>query len=112
MNEIIENEAPFEMANLPTRLTGLPMVVWASDRGNARPDIRVKVMQAHGDRMDPGNLATVAVRPRPYLVAGQLSPADLRLVSEWIKLNEATLIDYWELRIYTDQLLARLQRLP
>jgi hypothetical protein len=43
--------------------------------------------------------AAVAVRPTPRLVAGHLSPADLRVVSDWIRLNEAVLIDYWEERI-------------
>jgi len=47
---------------------------------------------AHGQRIDPGNLAVVAVRPVPRLVAGQLSPADLRAVSDWIRLNEAVLV--------------------
>jgi hypothetical protein len=70
------------------------------------------VMQTHGPRMDPGDLAVVAVRPAPRLVAGHLSPADLRAVSQWIRLNEVVLLDYWEERIFTDELLARLQRLP
>jgi hypothetical protein len=46
------------------------------------------------------------------LVTGHLSAADFRAVSDWIRLNEAVLIDYWEDRIFTDELLARLRRLP
>jgi hypothetical protein len=30
----------------------------------------------------------------------------------WIRLNQAVPIDYWEERIYTDELLQRLQPLP
>ena len=41
--------------------TGLPMVVWASPSYGVGHDIRIKVMQAHGDRMDPNNLAVVAL---------------------------------------------------
>lgn len=111
MSEIDEDD-PFAMANLPLHLTGLPMVVWASQRMGLPHDIRIKVMQTHGPRMDPGDLAVVAVRPTPRLAAGHLSPVDLRAVSNWIRLNEAVLIDYWEERIYTDELLRRLQRLP
>jgi hypothetical protein len=55
---------------------------------------------------------SVAVRPAPRLVVGQLSPAELRVVSDWITLNEAVLVDYWDGRIYTDELIQRLQRLP
>ena len=111
MSEISEDD-PFAMANLPLHLTGLPMVVWASQRMGLPHDIRIKVMQTHGSRMDPGDLAVVAVRPTPRLVAGHLSPTDRRAVGDWIRLNEAVLIDYWEERIYTDELLRRLQRLP
>jgi hypothetical protein len=102
----------FEMVNLFPDDTGLPMVVWASERGHARHDVRVKVCETHGTRMLPGNLATVAVRPTPHLVAGQLSAADLRAVSDWIKLNEAALVDLWEYRISGIEFGRRMQRLP
>ena len=62
--------------------------------------------------MLPGKLAVVTVRPVLRLIAGNLSPADLAIVSEWIRLNEATLVDYWEYRISTAQLIQQLQRLP
>jgi len=32
---VSDDEDPFAMANLPPRLTGLPMVVWASERMGA-----------------------------------------------------------------------------
>jgi hypothetical protein len=101
----------FEMANLFPADTGLPMVVWASERGHARHDVRVKVNQSHGSRMPPGNLAVVAVRPAPRLVAGNLSAADLGAVSDWVRLNENALVDYWEYRISAAQFIQRLQRL-
>jgi hypothetical protein len=112
MTSEIDNEALFEMANLFPADTGLPMVIWASERGRAQHDVRVKVNQSHGTRMLPGNLATVAVRPVPRLVTGRLSSADLQLVSRWIALNEAALVDYWEYRISTPEFVRRLQKLP
>jgi hypothetical protein len=102
----------FEMVNIYPADSGLPMVVWASERGRARHDVRIKVNQSHGTRMLPGNLATVAVRPAPRLVAGQLSPADLQAVSEWIRLNEAALVAHWNYQISGIELGRRLQRLP
>jgi hypothetical protein len=104
-----EAEAPYEMANLTPRMTGLPMVVWVSHRGRARHDVRVKVQQAHGRRMSPSNTASVAVRPTPHLVGGQLSAADLLAVSEWIRRNEAVIIGYWEGSIDTGELIQRLR---
>jgi hypothetical protein len=61
-----EAEAPYEMANLMPRMTGLPMVVWVSERGRARHDVRVKVALSHGHRASPYNTAaSLAVRPTP-----------------------------------------------
>ncbi len=111
MTSEIDNDELFEMANLFPADTGLPMVIWASERGHARHDVRIKVNQSHGTRMLPGNLATVAVRPAPRLVTGQLSTADLQLVSQWIAFNEQALIDYWEYRISTPEFVRRLQKL-
>lgn len=102
----------FLMANLFPADTGLPMVVWVSERGHARHDLRIKVNQAHGTRILPGNLATVAVRPSPRLIAGQLSAADLQAVSAWSEFNEAALVAYWEYQFSTAGLMQRLRRLP
>jgi len=52
MSEVEEDF--FEMANLFPADTGLPMVVWASERGHARHDVRVEVNQSHSTRMLPG----------------------------------------------------------
>jgi hypothetical protein len=67
MSEISEDD-PFAMANLPLHLTGLPMVVWASQRMGLPHDIRIKVMQTHGSRMDPAILPSLpCVRRRGSL---------------------------------------------
>jgi hypothetical protein len=105
---LIEDDL-FLMANLRPADTGLPMVVWVSERGSTRHDARIKVSQAHGPRIDPSNTATVAIRPSPHLIAGTLSAADLRAVAAWITLNEAALIDYWNSQISTVELIQRLR---
>ena len=85
---------------------------WVGPSYGARHDVRIRVMMAHGTRMDPGKLAVVAVRPTPHLVAGQLSAADLRAVSQWIALNEAAILEHWDGLIDGAQLVHRLQPLP
>ena len=102
----------FEMANLFPRTTGLPMTVWVSPRGNARHDVRVKVNMTHGDQMNIANTAIVGVRPSPHVIAGHLPPDDLRAVFEWISLNTAALVDYWDGRIDTIELGQLLKRIP
>ena len=101
----------FEMANLFPRTTGLPMTVWVSPRGNARHDARVKVNVTHGNHMSPANTAVVGVRPTPHMIVGQLSSDDERAVFQWISLNAAALVSYWEGQIDTVQLGQRLKPL-
>jgi hypothetical protein len=102
----------FEMANLFPRTTGLPMTVWVSPRGNARHDVRVKVNMVHGDQMNITNTAVVGVRPTPHVITGYLSSDDQRAVFEWISLNTAAIVEYWDGRIDTIELGRLLKRLP
>jgi hypothetical protein len=109
--EAVEAEDIFAMTNLSPRMTGLPMSVWVSPRGNARHDVRVKVNMTHGRQMNIDNCAVVAVRPSPRVVAGRLTPEDLRIVGEWIALNAQPIIDYWDDKLDTDQFLENLKML-
>jgi hypothetical protein len=49
-----EGDEDFLMANLFPADTGLPMVVWVSERGQARHDVRVRVNQTHARGSCPG----------------------------------------------------------
>jgi hypothetical protein len=100
----------YDMANLYPRTTGLPMTVWVSARGGARHDVRVKVSRQGGDRMVIEDAASVAVRPEPALVEGELDAASLAAVSAWIALNREVLVDYWDGTADTADLIQRLQR--
>jgi hypothetical protein len=105
-------EELFLMTNLYPATTGLPMVVWVGPSYGARHDVRIKVSMGHGTRMDPSNLAVVAVRPVPRVIAGQLSAADFQRVVLWIATNEAAIIDHWNGLTDGVQLGQRLRRLP
>ena len=100
----------FEMANLYPRTTGLPVTVWVSPRGGARHDARVKVSSIPGDRMDLEGATTVSIRPTPTVIHGVLAADVERAVVIWTRLNEAALIDYWDGRLDTVELVARLVR--
>src|SRR5713101_2301758 len=107
-----ETDDLFEMANLFPVTTGLPMTIWVSPRGNSRHDVRVKVNVTHGNQMNPRNTAFVGVRPSPHIIAGSLSPDDEKAVSQWISLNTAALLAYWEGEIDTAHLVHALKALP
>jgi len=114
MQEVAKTDGDelFEMANLFPRTTGLPMTLWVSPRGNARHDVRVKFNITPGNQMNVANTAVVGVRPTPHLIAGHLSQEDQRAVFDWVSLNTATLVDYWEGRIDTIELGQLLKRVP
>jgi hypothetical protein len=88
-----EGQATYEMANLRPERTGLPFVVFISQRGGARHDVRVKVARA--PRVRPSEMVAVALRPSVRVVKGRLDPRDFALLRQWIELNEQVLIDYW-----------------
>jgi hypothetical protein len=110
--DAIDQTELFEMANLYPRTTGLPMTVWVGPRGNARHDVRVKVNLTHGNQMNVDSTAVVGVRPAPHLVTGRLSSDDEQLVFEWIRINEGTIIGYWDGNIDTAELIQNLKPLP
>jgi hypothetical protein len=107
-----ESDELFEMANLFPRTTGLPMTVWVRPRGNARHDVRVKVNMTHANQMNIANTAVVGIRPTPHVIAGRLPPDDEHTVLDWVSLNTAALVAYWEGRIDTIELGQQLKRVP
>jgi hypothetical protein len=103
-----EGQALFDMANLRPERTGLPFVVFISQKGGARHDVRVKV--APGAKVRPTDMVTVAIRPSVRVVRGKLDPTDLAQLSRWIDLNREILIKYWDGVIeYTEDAIAALR---
>jgi hypothetical protein len=88
----IQDEDLYLMSNVQPDESGLPFVVYISERQGAH-DVRVKV--AAGPKAPPF-VASVSVRPTVDLVAGQLANRDLELVRQWIELNRDVIIDHWE----------------
>lgn len=108
---LTEEDELFLMANLHPKETGLPMTVWASPKGDARHDARIKVSAASGGRMQLQGAPVVAIRPEPHLIHGRMDADDLAKVIAWISLNEAILIDYWNESATTTDLVLGLRKL-
>jgi hypothetical protein len=106
-----EADELYEMANLYPRTTGLPMTVWVSQKGRARCAARIKVSTSLGDKLDITQTAEVGIRPEPRFVEGDLSPADLRQIAAWIRVNEDALMDLWNGTIDFVELAGRLRRI-
>ena len=91
--EVVVGQALFDMANLRPERTGLPFVVFISQKGGARHDVRIKLARAAKVRLS--EMITVAVRPIPRVIRGRINSRELELVRHWIELNERVLVDYW-----------------
>src|SRR5437868_13569489 len=85
-----DSEALFEIANLFSKHTGLPFVVWISYRGGAQHDVRVKV--SPGPKALPSQMVSVAIRPNVRVVQGEMIASDLALLTRWIELNRDALV--------------------
>ena len=104
----LQGRALFDMANLRPERTGLPFVVFISQRGGARHDVRVKV--ARSAKITASEMATVALRPRVRVVRGAVDPEDLARLTAWIELNRDVLVGYWNGDIeYTEDAIAALR---
>jgi hypothetical protein len=102
--ESIAGQAGYDVANLRPARTGLPFVVFVSQKGGARHDVRIKL--ARSARVRPSEMITVAVRPAARVIRGTLSAGEFALVTRWIELNERILVDYWNGAIeYTEDML-------
>jgi hypothetical protein len=112
MSEISEDELD-TMVNIVPDDSGLPMTVWVRPRSNERHGPRIKVCTIYGARMFPHDTVSVTLPPAIRAIPpGGLPAADLRAVSDWIRLNEAAITAFWESRISGVELGRRLRRLP
>ena len=111
MSEVTEDEL-YEMANVYPDDSGLPMTVWVRPRSNERHGPRIKVCTVYGARMHPSDTVTVTLPAIREIPQGTLSAADLRAVSDWIRLNETAIKAHWEGRISSIEFGRRLQKLP
>ena len=104
-------QALFEMANLRPERTGLPFVVFISQQGGARHDVRIKLARA--PKVRASEMITVAVRPAPRVIRGSIGSREFEPVRKWIELNRDVLVRYWNGEIeYTEDAIGALKPLP
>jgi hypothetical protein len=96
-------------ADLSPKRTGLPFVVWISQKAGAPHDVRVKV--SRGPKVHPSEWISVAVRPEVHVVGvGKMSAHELGPLRQWIELNRDVLVKHWEGEIeYTEDAIAALK---
>ncbi len=60
----------FLMANFREKSTGLPMVIWVSERGNSKHAPRIKVSTNNNDKMIEDQTVSVSITKPPEIMAG------------------------------------------
>jgi hypothetical protein len=104
-----ELEAPFEMANLRPKSTGLPMVIWVSECGRAKHGPRIKVSLNPGEKSNMDDTVSVTIADSPQVIGGSLASSDLKSVTRYIEVNREVLLEFWNGEIDTIELAQRLQ---
>jgi hypothetical protein len=93
--ELATGDDLFEMTNVFPEDTGLPFVVYISEKGTLRHDVRVKVASGPKGR---DFVASVSVRAEVEVVGGALDAGSLALVRRWIELNRDVIVRYWDVQ--------------
>lgn len=99
-----QGQATFGMANLRSERTGLPFIVFISQRDGAQHDVRVKVSpnpKVRGDQM-----GSYALRPYRHVGGYRLTSDEEQALETWIDENISALVGYWDGNIeYTEDVL-------
>ncbi|MDP4025953.1 hypothetical protein Q8W71_25295 [Methylobacterium sp. NEAU 140] len=104
-----QGQATYGMANLRSKTTGLPFVVFISQRARARHDARVKV--SPGPRVQPDQMGSYQLRPFQHTDGPRLGVGDEALLRAWVALNLDVLLSYWDGRIeFTEDAIDLLSR--
>ena len=106
----VAGQATYGMANLRSERTGLPFIVFISQRDDARHAARVKV--SPNPKVAKDRMGSYSVSPFEHKAGTRLSGAEERDLERWIALNRTVLEDYWDGAIeYTEDALALLRAL-
>jgi Domain of unknown function (DUF4160) len=111
-DQLAEMEQLEHMVTYKKNVTGVDNTIFISPGVRVQHGPRVKVAINPPDSINPlSEQASVSISTGE-VVAGEVSPALLKQVRKFIELNRDVLLEYWDARITTDVLQARLQAVP
>jgi hypothetical protein len=107
-----EEELIGDMVNCLKDETGVDNTIFISQKGYARHAARIRVAIDPPDSINAASKTVSVAIHDGSIVAGDgnaISAALLRQVRSFIQINRDVLLDYWDVRISTKQLQARLK---
>ena len=109
-DELAEKELFAEMVSYRKDVTGVDHTVFISPKGHVRHGPRINVAINPPNRIDPrGDTSAIAIGDGNVVAGREVKPELLAQVRQFLALNRAVLLDYWEYRIDTEQLRQRLR---
>lgn len=107
---LAEQELAEEIVSYRRKTTGVRNTVFISPRGRTRHGPRIKVAIDPPDTVDPrGAVVSVEITNGEVVAGTGIDPELLAQVREFIDLNQAALLAYWNYEISTDELAERLR---
>jgi hypothetical protein len=98
-----------DMVSLRKGRTGVENTLFVSTKGYARHAPRIKIAIDPPDSLNPA-AKTAAMAIHDYAIAGAQMPPDLvEQAKRFIERNRAPLLDYWDNKIDTPELIERLR---
>ena len=98
-----------EMVSYRRNVTGVAHTVFISPKGNTRHAPRIKIAIDPPDSFSATS-KSASMALHDFTVTGEHVPAHIaRQAEQFIELNRQVLVDYWELRIATAELLRRIR---
>jgi len=106
---VLDNSTINEMANLSKESTSLPVIIYVSDHRGVNHGPRIKCNTGYGRWTGQSFTVTIEHEPRALGNTGDIKPADVQTVVDWVKMNYEPLLQYWKLEIGIGELIAALQ---
>lgn len=108
-DELAEREQLEHMVTYRKNITGVDNTIFISPGLRVRHAPRIKVAVDPPDSINPLSEQASVEISTGKVVAGEVSAALLKQLQKFIELNRDVLLEYWDARITTDELQARLK---
>ena len=110
MKKMKENSNLYEMANIKQSTSGLPVIIFISPKGRANHGHRVKVQNNYSSNTQEGNFFSITISEDPEIIGdiGEVKSSDLRKIREFVIKNKEVLLDYWNDKIDTAEVIEKL----
>ncbi|RPI15166.1 MAG: hypothetical protein EHM58_14775 [Ignavibacteriae bacterium] len=95
---------------LSPKATGLPMVIWISCKYETKSPCNIKVQNKIGEIIKPYEWISVTISVNPRVI-GRHKIKYLDLVRKFILLNKKTLLDQWNYKTTSDEMIGLIKKI-